>query len=112
MFILYVYVYIRDADVCLCAVPGSDLVLGPLGSEEHRDAHHAEGRVRDAHCISARPIYVSLEHTTSLKQHIFVEITNNTLCRSKLYIFILCQNSLDIKIMFHEDILYRKYIKM
>ncbi len=25
-------------------------------------------------------------------------------------IFIICQKSLDIKIMFHEDILYRKYI--
>ncbi len=35
---------------------------------------------------------------------IFVVITNNTLYGSKLYIFILCQKSLDIKIMFHEDI--------
>ncbi len=45
---------------------------------------------------------------------IFVAITNNTLYGSKLYIFILCQKSLDIKIMFHEDILYisyRDYIK-
>ncbi len=42
---------------------------------------------------------------------IFVAIDNNTLYGSKLYIFILCQKSLDIKIMFHEDILYRKYIK-
>ncbi len=42
---------------------------------------------------------------------IFVEIANNTLNGPKLYIFILCQKSLDIKIMFHEDILYCKYIK-
>ncbi len=42
---------------------------------------------------------------------IFVAIANNTLYGSKLYIFILCQKSLDIKIMFHEDITYRKYIK-
>ncbi len=42
---------------------------------------------------------------------IFVAITNNTLYESKLYIFLLCQKSLDIKIMFHEDITYRKYIK-
>ncbi len=42
---------------------------------------------------------------------IFVVMANNTLYGSKLYIFILCQKSLDIKIMFHEDILYRKYIK-
>ncbi len=27
------------------------------------------------------------------------------------YIFLLCQKSLDIKIMFHEDITYHKYIK-
>ncbi len=32
------------------------------------------------------------------------EIDNNTVYGSKLYIFILCQKSLDIKIMFHEDI--------
>ncbi len=32
---------------------------------------------------------------------IFVEIANNTLYESKLYIFLLCQKSLDIKIMFH-----------
>ncbi len=30
-------------------------------------------------------------------------ITKNTLYVSKLYIFILCQKSLDIKIMFLED---------
>ncbi len=42
---------------------------------------------------------------------IFVAIDNNTLYESKLYIFLLCQKSLDIKIMMHEDILYRKYIK-
>ncbi len=30
-------------------------------------------------------------------------ITKNTLYGSKLYIFILCQKSLDIKIMFRED---------
>ncbi len=35
---------------------------------------------------------------------IFVAIDNNTLYGSKLYIFLLCQKSLDIKIMFHEDI--------
>ncbi len=35
---------------------------------------------------------------------IFVEIANNTLYGSQLYIFILFQKSLDIKIMFHEDI--------
>ncbi len=29
---------------------------------------------------------------------------------SKLLIFIVCQKSLDIKIMFHEDILHCKYI--
>ncbi len=36
---------------------------------------------------------------------IFVAIANNTLYGSKLYILLLCQKSLDIKIMFHEDIL-------
>ncbi len=35
---------------------------------------------------------------------IFIEIDNNTLYGSKLYIFMLWQKSLDIKIMFHEDI--------
>ncbi len=35
---------------------------------------------------------------------IFVAIANNTLYGSKLYFFLLCQKSLDIKIMFHEDI--------
>ncbi len=36
---------------------------------------------------------------------IFVAIANNTLYRSKSYIFILCQKLLrnDVKIMFHED---------
>ncbi len=34
-------------------------------------------------------------------QGIFVAIDNNTLYGSKLYIFILCQKLLDIKIMFH-----------
>ncbi len=45
---------------------------------------------------------------------IFVAIANNTLYGSQLLIFLLCQKTLDIKIMFHEDILYisyRKYIK-
>ncbi len=42
---------------------------------------------------------------------IFVAITNNTLYGSKLYIFLLCQKSLDIKITIREDITYRKYIK-
>ncbi len=51
--------------------------------------------------------YVSLEHS----QGIFVAIDNNTSYGSKLYIFIICQKSLDIKIMFHEDILHRNYIK-
>jgi len=32
------------------------------------------------------------------------EIDNNTVYGSKLYIFIVCQKSLDIKIKFHEDI--------
>ncbi len=35
---------------------------------------------------------------------ILVAIANNTLYESKLYIFLLCQKSLDIKIMLHEDI--------
>ncbi len=51
--------------------------------------------------------YVSLEHS----QGIFVAIDNNTSYGSKLYICIICQKSLDIKIMFHEDILHRNYIK-
>ncbi len=42
---------------------------------------------------------------------IFGSIANNTLYESKLYFFLLCQKSLDIKIMLHEDISYRKYIK-
>jgi len=51
-------------------------------------------------------------HITNISSTgIFVAIDNNTKYGSKLYIFILCQKSLDIKIMFHEDILYRKYIK-
>ncbi len=36
---------------------------------------------------------------------IFVAIANNTLYGSKLYIFLLYQKSLKVKIMFHEDIL-------
>ncbi len=38
---------------------------------------------------------------------IFVAISNNTLCVSKLFIFLLCQKSSghQVKIMFHEDIL-------
>jgi len=56
---------------------------------------------------------VSLEHRRSHNStDIFVEITNNTLYESKLYSFLLCQKSLDIKIMFHEDITYRKYIRL
>ncbi len=43
---------------------------------------------------------------------IFVAIANNVLYGLKLCIFILCQKSLDIKIMFHEDITYRKYINL
>ncbi len=35
---------------------------------------------------------------------IFVAIDNNTSYGSKLLIFLLCKKSLDIKIMFHEDI--------
>ncbi len=55
---------------------------------------------------------MSLQHKTSLESlGIFVEIANNTLYGAKYEFFILCQKSLDIKIMFHEDILYRKYIK-
>ncbi len=45
---------------------------------------------------------------------LFVAIANNTLYGPKLYIFLLCQKILDIKIMLHEDSLYisyRKYIK-
>ncbi len=53
---------------------------------------------------------VSLEHKSSHKQHRYI-YSNNQQYGSKLYIFLLCQKSLDIKIMFHEDILYRKYIK-
>ncbi len=56
--------------------------------------------------------FVSLEHKSSLKSlGIFVAIAKHTLYGSKLLIFLLCQKSLDIKIMFHEDILYRKYTK-
>ncbi len=48
---------------------------------------------------------VSLEHKSSYNNTgIFGAIANNTLYESKLSIFILCQKSLDIKIMFHEDI--------
>ncbi len=43
-------------------------------------------------------------HNTVSSTAIFVAITNNILYGSKLYIFILCQKSLDIKIMLHEDI--------
>ncbi len=57
-----------------------------------------------------KPHSVIISH----KQHsYFVAIYNNTLYGSNLYIFILCQKSLDIKIMFHEDILkisYNKYM--
>ncbi len=35
---------------------------------------------------------------------IFVVIAKNIFYGSKLLIFMLCQKSLDIKIMFHEDI--------
>ncbi len=45
---------------------------------------------------------------------ISVVIANNTTYGSKLYIFLLCQKSLDIKIMFQGDILYisyREYLK-
>ncbi len=51
---------------------------------------------------------MTLEHRSSHKQHSYIY---NTLYEAKLYIFIICQKSLDIKIMFHEDILYCKYIK-
>ncbi len=57
--------------------------------------------------------YSVLQRCTNL----FVKINwyafdfTNTLISPKLSIFILCQKSLDIKIMFHEDISYRKYIK-
>ncbi len=40
---------------------------------------------------------------------IFVAIDNNTLYESKLSVLLLCQKSLDIKIMFHEDILLTSY---
>ncbi len=48
----------------------------------------------------------------STKAVIFVVIANNTLYESKLLIFLLWQKLLDIKIMFHEDILYHKYINL
>ncbi len=50
-------------------------------------------------------IFVSLEHKSSHKQHSYV-YSNNQQCIVwlKIIIFILCQKSLDIKIMFHEDI--------
>ncbi len=48
---------------------------------------------------------MTLDHKTSLSRWgIFVDIAKNTLYGSKLYIFLLCQKSLDIKIMFHEGI--------
>ncbi len=44
---------------------------------------------------------------------IFVAIAKNTLYESKWAIFLLCQKSLEyqVKIMFHEDILYSSYSK-
>jgi len=49
--------------------------------------------------------------TDAVISSIYVTIDNNTLYVSQLYIFLLCKKPLDIKIMFHEDITYRKYIK-
>ncbi len=46
--------------------------------------------------------YVSLCSTEAVISS--TAIFNNTVYGSKLYIFLLCQKSLDIKIMFHEDI--------
>ncbi len=61
-----------------------------------------------ASLVGVETSYVSLENKSSHKQHSYIY---NTSYGSKLLIFLLCQKSLDIKIMFHEDILYCKYIK-
>ncbi len=48
----------------------------------------------------------------SHKQHSYIcSNSQKYIVWVKIIIFLLCQKSLDIKIMFHEDILYRKYIK-
>ncbi len=68
--------------------------------------------MRSSFFVQILGLYLSLQHRRSHNStDIFVEITNNTLYESKLYIFLLWQKSLDINIMFHEDITYRKYIK-
>ncbi len=51
-------------------------------------------------------LYVTPEHKSRLKSGgIFIAIVNDTSYGTKLLIFLLSQKSLDIKIMFHEDIL-------
>ncbi len=57
-------------------------------------------------------IICDLQHKSSLKSLGY--ICNNSqqyIVWVKIIIFLLCQKSLNIKIMFHEDIVYRKYIK-
>ncbi len=58
-------------------------------------------------------INMILEHRSSHKQHSYICSNNQQYidCMAQKYIFLLCQKSLDIKIMIHEDITYRKYIK-
>ncbi len=46
-------------------------------------------------------LHISVPGAQNQSWGIFVEIDNNTLYES---IFLLCKKSLDIKIMFHEDI--------
>ncbi len=54
---------------------------------------------------------MSLEHRSSHNNTgIFIAIANKTLYGSQLHILFYAKKSLDIKIMFHEDILYHKYI--
>lgn len=57
-----------DLRVLSVTVPGSDIVLGSLGSEKHRDAHHAEGRVRDARSPVIRQSHVRVR----TNQHVCV----------------------------------------
>ncbi len=57
-------------------------------------------------------INVSLQHRRSHKQHSYICSNNQQyIVWVKIIHFLLWQKSLDIKIMFHEDITYRKYIK-
>ncbi len=53
-----------------------------------------------------------LEHRRSHKQHRYIcSNRQQYIVWLKIIIFLLWQKSLDIKIMFHEDITNRKYIK-